>query len=570
MDESPDSSLVLLDSINPADLHGDADNALYALLMTQSRVKLNMEQTDDSLISVAVDYFSPKKDLNAVKSLFYRGTMYVSAGKFEAALIDYLEARDISRGIDNEFWRALAMRGLGDTYCHTHDYRLALDYYKKSYAGFTRAGKDLYANYGLHDLGRAWFSIDDHDSCIAVLGPAEEYARQHGKESLRQDAVRLKGMALLRLHRYAEAAECFQDIERSGEMKAKDFSDYLEDYGVAMVRLGNLEKARELEERLKSVDPEKIWLSYEILRKEGKHAEAVAFYDKEIAQNNETLHEAFTSVVPRIIENFVSLKAEAARERQLEERRITLCVFLIAFFIFILLLVLYRQKRRNMQADMERNLAVARSLRTDLSLKENIISSLTDRVAEESGQVNELREILDRHNVTAALKSRERVRELLSSRFNMIDIMCDRYFQSENTAKGKRGIYESVMSVIQSLGEDSGLLLRIEEIVNAAENNLVARLRSEVKDLTPGEVRLFLFLYVGFSSRSISSLLGISINAVYNRKSSLKKKIQASDVDFRQQVVSIIDSQPLCDGPISSYDIYGDFFNPKKTPKSGR
>jgi hypothetical protein len=60
MTESPSSSLSILDDIPVSELNTDGQNALYALLKTQARDKLYMFDTDDSLISIATDYFDGK------------------------------------------------------------------------------------------------------------------------------------------------------------------------------------------------------------------------------------------------------------------------------------------------------------------------------------------------------------------------------------------------------------------------------------------------------------------------------------------------------------------------------
>ena len=53
----PDSALHLLQNTDISALHGKADLAYYALLLTQVRDKNHISQTSDSLLNIAVRYY---------------------------------------------------------------------------------------------------------------------------------------------------------------------------------------------------------------------------------------------------------------------------------------------------------------------------------------------------------------------------------------------------------------------------------------------------------------------------------------------------------------------------------
>ena len=57
MNEHPDSAWTLLNTISPDEMGQNRTRALYALLYTQAQDKTYRDETNDSLISVAVDYF---------------------------------------------------------------------------------------------------------------------------------------------------------------------------------------------------------------------------------------------------------------------------------------------------------------------------------------------------------------------------------------------------------------------------------------------------------------------------------------------------------------------------------
>ena len=62
MNEDPDSAWSVLNAISPDEMGQNRNRALYALLYTQAQDKTYRDETNDSLISVAVDYYRHTDD----------------------------------------------------------------------------------------------------------------------------------------------------------------------------------------------------------------------------------------------------------------------------------------------------------------------------------------------------------------------------------------------------------------------------------------------------------------------------------------------------------------------------
>ena len=170
IDEHPDSALSILDAIEPSTLrHNSKEQAIYALLLTQAREKCHIIQTDDSLISLAVNYFIPQKSSHTIQSLYYRGILNLNDKKYESAMLDFLQANDIAQQTDNHFWKGMSLRGIGDTYSNISNFKVALDYYIKAYNEFTQTNRDAYSTYGLYDIASTYFNLADYQSCNSIL-----------------------------------------------------------------------------------------------------------------------------------------------------------------------------------------------------------------------------------------------------------------------------------------------------------------------------------------------------------------------------------------------------------------
>ena len=77
MAEHPDSALLTLRKIDATSLNRH-NTALYALLLTQAQYKNDITATSDSLINIALDYFSDGK--RHIECLIYKGAVLQELG----------------------------------------------------------------------------------------------------------------------------------------------------------------------------------------------------------------------------------------------------------------------------------------------------------------------------------------------------------------------------------------------------------------------------------------------------------------------------------------------------------
>ena len=97
MDLCPDSALNLLKGIHdPEKLWGESQ-ATYALLMTQAMDKNYMKFSSDSLIALALNYYTitQTSPIMYAKALFYHGRVMLELDKEEEALKSFLAAKDV-------------------------------------------------------------------------------------------------------------------------------------------------------------------------------------------------------------------------------------------------------------------------------------------------------------------------------------------------------------------------------------------------------------------------------------------------------------------------------------------
>ena len=108
MGDNPEQSLSILNSINPDSLDGDQEKARYALLLTEAEYWNGTDETDDSLISVATEYYNGKEsDPKRMKAFYYKGVVKRFARDYGDALMAFMQAeKTASRPVSYTHLRA--------------------------------------------------------------------------------------------------------------------------------------------------------------------------------------------------------------------------------------------------------------------------------------------------------------------------------------------------------------------------------------------------------------------------------------------------------------------------------
>lgn len=93
MQKFPDSTLHLLQEIRPEELNSLEDQAYHALLLTEVKDKNFIQQTEDSLIRIAVQYYDSTKNIPMqARSYYYLGCIWRDKDNHPEALKEFFKA----------------------------------------------------------------------------------------------------------------------------------------------------------------------------------------------------------------------------------------------------------------------------------------------------------------------------------------------------------------------------------------------------------------------------------------------------------------------------------------------
>ena len=185
MNESPDSAWTLLNTISPDEMGQNRNRAFYALLYTQAQDKTYRDETNDSLISIAVDYYRNTDDVRRkFLSYYYKGRVHFNGKDYLNATTCYMEAEQLADEVGDDYLAGLLYSELGRIYDIYYDYPKSLDAHRKSAECYERAGKIRHRNYIWYNQSNVCRNMDQYDESERLLRVSLESAKQEEDESL--------------------------------------------------------------------------------------------------------------------------------------------------------------------------------------------------------------------------------------------------------------------------------------------------------------------------------------------------------------------------------------------------
>ena len=126
---------------------------------------------------------------------------------------------------------------------------------------------------------------------------------------------------------------------------------------------------------------------------------------------------------------------------------------------------------------------------------------------------------------------------LLENRFALIDSLCQTYYETQGTKTERKAIIDKVKSEIESVRTDS--FPQMEKAVNDCRDNLIALVKEKYPEIKPEDYHLLVYLANGLSTRTISLLMGETVDVIYKRKSRLKTRLKETMAPEYPDILSV-------------------------------
>lgn len=523
----PDSALSLLENIDLNEIKTPADEAIYALLLTQARDKNYIVHTDDSLITVAVNYFDLIGDANlSGKSHYYLGRTYQDLKEYVTATREFLIAVALAEKVRDYHFVGLAQGNLGYIYYQQSLYDKADSLYCEAQKIAILNGDSC--NLALILTARANICVAREDNsdaeALALLERASFIARFLHNKKIESVVVNALGA----LYESLDSVSCASDyISRGISLKGRAENlggNYLlqgsvyyrmEKYDSAMVYL------------VKSLSSDSYYTKAgaylrlsDISEKRGFFKEALR-YKKYYLNYLDSAKKSEESAV-----HVLSLENKAQVHRSAEYYNVFLNKYRTYIYILLVLLLLgialwvcrrqfYLKKAQDLICEnqvLEESLNKMKLLQEDLQKKESHIMTLQEQLGNQ---------VENRHELFLLKKQYTFLRNQKESLFVMLLSNTDSYKRLLVVINQRK---QDPKCKLQFTDKDWEILMAD---INYFLNGFIERLKKQYELLNNMDIRFCCLIRIGLSYVDISLVFERSLDAMYKKRNRITEvKVQ--------------------------------------------
>ena len=503
MEEHPDSALSILQAVPDSSLVTDRDCALHALLLSQALDKNYIDITYDSLINIAVEYYSKtNSDYYKAKSLYYRSRIEYNNQDIVNAITTLLNAESYALKVDDNILLGLIYRNIADICGEIYASKLQVEYAIKSYECFAKTTDRVYLDYAKLDVSRAYIASGDLQKSIKYASEISKSAEDVNDSSMVAYALLCIGNANFGLGNYEEAIKAYESSINidSGKATANLYKNLLDSY----LKSGQEDTALLLKKRLEASEDSADMISYLAYSKLGEWKDAYNAVSQELKDQDKAFRVMMEQSIMKAVFDFQKAQQneQLQKNKQLKTYTIIGAVFLIAVIVIMFLIV--------------------RLKRSEIENKAKDIVLLSE----------ELRALKDKSG-----KWEDVINKVYSDKFDKLLVATSEFLDNRESAASMR-IYSNNMEKELDRLCDSNFIKSVEKEIDSAKDGMITELRNSGK-FADEEIGLFVLMALNLSPRSIAIITKQNIKTVYTRKRRLKEKLTSSHFPNKDQYLRI-------------------------------
>lgn len=498
----PDSALTLLSYINPDEIGTKKQKADYALLLSQAKDKCFIDETNDSLINIAVNYYKNKGTSGKrMKSYYYLGRIQYNARLYPQANVSFALAENDAIELSDYFYAGLIYRGIMNVYNASYNYKEESLYASKSYDNFVKADAHSYVAYALYSLGISKFNQHRYLEALNDFGRVIQYAKNYNDAYLESNARANIAAIFLEQKNADKAREQLLHIKDS--LNYTIDSEWYINYAWMCALQNQLDSAfyymglgRNLADST-SQEYQKIkFRSYIIDRSLGRYKSALDTYEEITTLQDSIVRSALEESVIAYQRDYFQEQNKFATYKLKSYVWLSAAIFAV---LALIIAVISRQKK----------------------LKSSEASKYMDKVCE-----------LEEHMIHNRAKMDDMsllINRLFHDKFTLINQLSSKYYERKNTYSEQISIYEEVKKRIDQISTNKYTSSELERIINECCDNIMFKMREQLPHFREVDFQLISYIVAGFSYQAISIFMDTKIENLYKRMYRLKDRIAISD-----------------------------------------
>lgn len=213
MNEHPDSALAVLNILSPDAIGKESTRAHYALLYTQAQDKNYIDETNDSLITIATDYYRHTDDVHRkFLSHYYKGRVLANAGNYLDATSCYMEAEQLVDAVGDDYLVGLLYAEMGRIYRLYYDYPKSLEAHQKAAECYERAGKIRHRNYMWLNQSSVLRNLNRYEESELLLRMSLDAGKKEKDHTLVESSIGGLVMLFIEQERMDEAQVLYEEL----------------------------------------------------------------------------------------------------------------------------------------------------------------------------------------------------------------------------------------------------------------------------------------------------------------------------------------------------------------------
>ncbi len=538
MTSAPDSALALLDAIDPATLRTDAARARHAVLLTRARHLAYVPVYDDSLIAIGTDYYATHGTHAEKAEAFYMSSVVNNYHqRYEQPIVDGLRAEKHALATSDHLLLGLIYRTIADGFHQLYDGASSLLYYKKSYESFAKAPENKYTGWALLDISGGCLLGSNFAEAESYALKSKAYAEERGDSLLLLNSIIRLGHISFCNDSVKSTIAYYEEAIRMNESKLSGTD--IENLGESYIVVGDTAGINYCKRLLENFDVKLPTFKLMMLERDGRYKEAYELSKTILSYQNSEVGKWFNRNYAAVISNYYELEEQRANLELTDARTQKYLIGCLSLAGLIIFTLVYFYRARLLRQKIDKQILIAQNLQNNLlkldATKRELsdkITTLEARLSDSSSGSELMKSELSRMQKTLFEKqtlediTKKQIRTLFSSRFKMIDELCAYYHQIHDLPNQQDKIAAKILGIIKEISSDTVHITSLEKYADQYLNGIMSRFRNDYPNLNDWEYTLFLYNILGFSNRAVCIFQNIKLEKYYNRKSSLKRKIE--------------------------------------------
>lgn len=514
IETEPAQALHLLDSLDRSQLYDAAQRAKFALLYTQAQDKNYIDETNDSLIRVAVDYYEQHRNLrDKFRSLYYLGRVRFNQGEYSRAMISYMEAEQLKKSIESDAALGLLYSQMGAIYRIYYDYPKALTAFKQAYHHYQQAGLSSYQNFAMIDVGMTYRHMKQYELSEECFNSVLQGAKEQLDTLLMEYCY---GNLIIQYNEQENFNQAFKLYNNVINLIGKEriiSSTYAASVACMWAYMNNPVNTQyyfELAKTRTRNNRDSSYLHYYMAkasRKLKNDSNAYKYLGKSIIFQDSAMRQVLQQPILSTQRDFLANKLEYQAYKAQAERRFRCYYISIAILVILFLcgFMIYRLKCKD--AMIDRWMMMYHNLEETSSLYR--------------------------------AEAREKIDNLFKEQFSTINELAKIYYMESADSKRQESLFREIKRQLE-VAKSSQKLKELEAIVNEYRFEAMRLLREEFPQLKARDYRELCYHFAGFGIPLVSVMMNDNQHNIYTRRLRYRNRFAKSNAPHRELFIHIL------------------------------